>query len=162
MAKKHCLVPLLSSQRIRSTPPSSHRPHGSTLGRAMVHLLFPRHRVDAPHETRVRLATVLLHFCLPILRNSLFPRLFSRCLVPFVSIRARLCRVKHALVSRSPREKKRKSPEGASSRPGSRAFERAAMEIKVLSLFLSIQILYFTLLHQEIILKNATTFYVLL
>lgn len=44
----------------------------------MVHLLFPRHRVDAPHETRVRPATVLLHFCLPILRASP-PSLLSFC-----------------------------------------------------------------------------------
>ena len=95
MAKKHCLVPLLFSQRIRCVPTlhPSRRPHGSTLGRAVVHLLFPRHRVDAPHETRVRLATVLLHFCLSILRSWSLPASLLLSLPSRSRVRARFCRM---------------------------------------------------------------------
>lgn len=108
-------------------------PPGSTLGRAVVHLLFPRHRVDAPHETRVRPVPSFSTFA----SRSTDPR-SSPALVPsLVSIactRAPLSR-EYAAVFRSPQEKKRKSPEGASSRSGSRALEkratRAATEIKV-------------------------------
>lgn len=160
MAEKHCLVPscLLQSPLF-----------GSTLGRAVVHLLFPRHRVDAPHETRVRLATVLFHFCLPILRDflslialvsALFLSLVAALSLDSIACTRALLSRERAAVFRFRWEKKRKSPEGASGRPGSRALEtqRTAMKIKVsfyLRLPLDTQLAFYPL-RQEIISRNAT------
>lgn len=117
----------------------------NTLGRGSSIISATPGRRAARNACPASATSVLLHFCLSIYLTDPLPHLFlfrARCACPFVLSR-RLDRVctraplsrEHAAVFRlSPGEKKRKSPEGASSRPGKSRIgktQREATEIKV-------------------------------